>query len=133
MSKVISKIDVRKTNDKSGVSPLIHSPVEYPIVQLNEEILTIDLLLNDLLDSLCDLHMGKYTPRSVEYKDLHKLVEIKINNLRMNVSSPHVTKIFLNMDYRNYEEACFEFNVYKEDLEALELGEPLSINSVFNT
>jgi len=95
-------------------------------IKLKEEILTIDMLVGDLLNSLSDLHMGDLTPNSIEYKNLHKMVEIKINNLKMNTFSTRVVSIFSNMNYRNYQEAFTMFYVYQDEMEAGESINPLS-------
>ena len=95
-------------------------------IKLKEEELTIDMLISDLLDGLNDLYCETFKPGSIEHKNLHKMIEIKMNNLKMNTYSSKVIEIFKNMNYRNYQEVFNKFYLYQEELEAKESINPLS-------
>ena len=95
-------------------------------IKLKEEALTIDMLVGDLLNSLSYLHVGDLDPASMEYKNLHKMIEIKINNLKMNTVSQKIVNIFENMNYRNFQEAFNQFYDYQEEMEIGESLNPLS-------
>lgn len=96
------------------------------LIQQKDEVLTIDYLVNDLLDNLADLHTTDLNPVSSEYKNMHKMVEIKIKNIKLNIVSNNLMDIFKNLNYRNYQEVLVLFYEFQDDLD-VEVGEnPLS-------
>lgn len=96
------------------------------LIQQKDEVLTIDLLVNDLLDNLADLHTTDLNPVSSEYKSMHKMVEIKIKNIKLNIASKQLMDIFKNMNYRNYQEVLNQFYQFQEEMDIEVSENPLS-------
>ena len=96
------------------------------LIQQKDEVLTIDLLVNDLLDNLADLHTTDINPVSSEYKNMHKMVEIKIKNIKLNIASKQLMDIFKNMNYRNYQEVLNQFYQLQEEMDIEVSENPLS-------
>lgn len=93
-------------------------------IEQKDEILTLQMLLNDLLINLTSLKKAK--PNSLEVKNLLKMVNIKISNIQMNTTASILKSIFQNLNYQNYNDIFVRFNEYAQKFKDSANKKPLT-------